>query len=107
MKGPVRVSLMGLGQRGLQHLRSLWTLQQQGAVRLVALADALEANLETDKIRNYVEGFESDGVLHTTDFEALLDQEPDALYVCIPPNVHSGEVVRAAGQGCICSSKSR
>ena len=99
MKEPVRVSLMGLGQRGLQHLRSLWTLQQQGAVRLVALADAFEANLETEKIRNYVEGFESDGVLHTTDFEALLEQAADALYVCIPPNVHSGEVVRAAEAG--------
>ena len=99
MTGPVRVALMGLGQRGLQHLKSLWTLQEQGAIRLMALADAFEANLEADKIRNYVRGFRPDGILHTTDFEALLARDLDALYVCIPPNVHAGEVVRAAEAG--------
>ncbi len=99
MKKPVRVALMGLGQRGLQHLKSLWALQDQGAVRLTALADAFAANLDADKIRNYVEGFQPDGILHTTSFAELLGQEQDALYVCIPPNVHSGEVVRAAQAG--------
>lgn len=99
MTGPVRVALMGLGQRGLQHLKSLWTLQEQGVVRLVALADAFDANLDTQKIRNYVQGFQPDGILHTTDFGALMGREPVALYVCIPPNVHSGEVVRAAEAG--------
>ena len=99
MTGSVRVALMGLGQRGLQHLRSLWTLQEQGAVRLVALADAFEANLDTEKIGSYVEGFRPEGILHTTSFGSLLELEADALYVCIPPNVHSGEVVRAAEAG--------
>lgn len=99
MTQPVRVALMGLGQRGLQHLKSLWALQAQGAVRLTALADAFTANLAADKIRNYVEGYRPDGILHTTSFEELLSQELDVLYVCIPPNVHSGEVVRAAQAG--------
>ena len=99
MTGSVRVALMGLGQRGLQHLRCLWTLQEQGLVRLIALADAFEANLDTEKIGSYVEGFRPEGILHTISFEALLELEPDALYVCIPPNVHSGEVVRAAEAG--------
>lgn len=99
MKKPVRVALMGLGQRGLQHLKSLWTLQVQGVVRLTALADAFTANLDTDKIRNYVDGFQPDGILQTTSFEELLGQDQDVLYVCIPPNVHSGEVVRAARAG--------
>ena len=99
MKGPVRVALMGLGQRGLQHLKSLWTLQEQGVVRLIALADAFDVNLESEKIRNYVHGFRPDGILHTTDFDEILGQESDALYVCIPPNVHAREVVRAAEAG--------
>ena len=99
MTGPVRVAVMGLGQRGLQHLKALWTLQEQGAARLTALADAFPSNLEAGKLQNYVPGFRPKGILHTTDFEALLAQEPDALYVCIPPNVHSGEVVRAARAG--------
>ena len=72
MTGPVRVALMGLGQRGLQHLKALWTLQKQGAVRLTALADAFASNLDTGKIRKYVEGFRPDGIVLTTDFEKLL-----------------------------------
>ncbi|MCY3897320.1 MAG: Gfo/Idh/MocA family oxidoreductase [Caldilineaceae bacterium] len=99
MTQPARVALMGLGQRGLQHLKSLWALQAQGAVRLSALADAFTANLAADKIRNYVDGYRPEGILHTTRFEELLSQELDVLYVCIPPNVHSGEVVRAAQSG--------
>ncbi|MCY3990945.1 MAG: Gfo/Idh/MocA family oxidoreductase [Caldilineaceae bacterium] len=99
MTQPVRVALMGLGQRGLQHLKSLWALQSQGAVRLSALADAFTANLAADKIRNYVDGYRPEDILHTTRFEELLSQELDVLYVCIPPNVHSGEVVRAAQSG--------
>lgn len=99
MTQPVRVALMGLGQRGLQHLKSLWALQAQGAVRLSAMADAFTANLAADKIRNYVDGYRPEGILHTTRFEELLSQELDVLYVCIPPNVHSGEVVRAAQSG--------
>ncbi len=99
MTGPVRVAVMGLGQRGLQHLKALWTLQEQGAARLTALADAFPSNLDAGKLQSYVPGFQPKGILHTTDFEALLAQEPDALYICIPPNVHSGEVVRAARAG--------
>lgn len=99
MTGPVRVALMGLGQRGLQHLKALWTLQEQGAVQLTALADAFASNLDTDKIRQYVTAFRPDGISLTTDFGEMLAQELDALYICIPPNVHRGEVVRAAGAG--------
>ncbi|MDE0197045.1 MAG: Gfo/Idh/MocA family oxidoreductase [Caldilineaceae bacterium] len=99
MTQPVRVALMGLGQRGLQHLKSLWALQAQGAVRLTALADAFTANLAADKISSYVEGYRPDGIVHTTSFEELLSQDQEVLYVCIPPNVHSGEVVRAAQAG--------
>ena len=71
MTQPVRVALMGLGQRGLQHLKSLWALQAQGAVRLSALADAFTANLAADKIRNYVEGYRPDGILHTTSLRSF------------------------------------
>ncbi len=99
MTVPVRVALMGLGQRGLQHLNSLWALQEEGAVQLTVLADAFSANLDAGKISSYVDGFRPEGILHTTDFEELLGREQDALYVCIPPNVHSGEVVRAAQAG--------
>jgi len=99
MTVPVRVALMGLGQRGLQHLKSLWALQEEGVVQITVLADAFAANLDPGKIRNYVDGFRPEGILYTTSFDELLGREQDALYVCIPPNVHSGEVVRAAQAG--------
>ena len=45
MRRPVRVAVMGLGQRGLQHLKSLWTLREEGVVEVVGVADAFEENL--------------------------------------------------------------
>ena len=99
MTGPIRVALLGLGQRGLQHLRALWSLQEQGAVQITALADAFASNLDADKLRQYVPGFQPAGIVHTTDFDELLVQQHDALYICIPPNFHQGQVVRAAGAG--------
>jgi predicted dehydrogenase len=95
----VRIGVLGLGQRGLQHLRALWQLQNQGLVQVVALGDAFESNLVADKIRGYVPDFRADGIQHTTDFSTLLDAQLDALYICLPPNVHNGEVVAAAAAG--------
>jgi predicted dehydrogenase len=99
MTGPVRVALMGLGQRGLQHLRALWALQEKGAVQLTTLADAFASNLAAAKLQEYVPGFRPAGILHTTSFDALLGQEQDVLYICIPPNLHQGQVLRAAQAG--------
>lgn len=103
MHTPVRVGLLGLGQRGLQHLRALWRLQEEGLVRVVALADAFNANLDAAKIARFVQGYRPEGITLATDVEALVAARPrsplDALYVSIPPNVHRGEVVRAARAG--------
>lgn len=99
MTDSVRVAVLGLGQRGLQHLRALWTLQEQGAVRITALGDAFEANLGPEKLSEYVPGYQPDGIFHTTNFDELLAQPADALYICIPPNVHQGQVVQAAKAG--------
>jgi len=97
---PIRVGLLGIGQRGLQHLNLLWKLQDEGLVKVVALGDAFEENLGEEKIRRYVEGFRGDEVgTYGTFDEMLSDREMDALYVSIPPGVHNREIVRAAGSG--------
>ena len=96
---PIRMALLGLGQRGLQHLKALWTLQQEGMVQLVALGDAFAQNLEEAKIQRYVPGFQAHDIVHSTNFAALMDAQPDALYICLPPNVHNGEVIQAAQAG--------
>ena len=51
---PIRAGILGLGQRGLEHLRALWRLQQGGLVRVTALADAWEENVAPAKIAGYV-----------------------------------------------------
>lgn len=96
---PVRMALLGLGQRGLQHLKALWALQQEGLVELVALGDAFTQNLAEAKIQRYVPGFQAGDIVHSTDFAALMDAQPDAMYICLPPNVHNGEVLQAARAG--------
>ena len=100
MGGPVRVGMVGLGQRGLQHLKALWTLQEEGAVEIVALGDAFEGNLTEEKLTRYVPGFRLDGIRTFRAFEPLFSQTKlDALYFCIPPGFHNGELIRAARAG--------
>ena len=100
MSTPVRIGLLGIGQRGLQHLDALWKLQDEGAVKVVALADTFAENLQEEKIQQYVEGFCRGDIGTYTEFDAMLaDREMDALYVSLPPSVHRREVVRAAEAG--------
>ena len=70
---PLRLAVVGLGQRGLQHLKTLWQLQAENLVRIVALADAYPDNLTADKIGRYIEGFSLDGIQTTTDFTLILE----------------------------------
>jgi predicted dehydrogenase len=100
MTNPVRVAVLGLGQRGLQHVNQLWKLEQEGLAKIVALCDAFESNLDPAKIGHYVPGLPADEITRTTNVDAVIESgDVDAFYIVIPPNVHKGEVVRAAGAG--------
>jgi predicted dehydrogenase len=100
MRRPVRVAVMGLGQRGLQHLKSLWTLREEGVVEVVGVADAFEENLDVEKIARYVDGYSPKEIIAGPSAEAVIrDARPDALFVAIPPGVHNGEVIAAAEAG--------
>ncbi|MBX3010237.1 MAG: Gfo/Idh/MocA family oxidoreductase [Caldilineaceae bacterium] len=96
---PVRIGMLGLGQRGLQHLRAVYQLQQAGLARLVTLADAFPTNVDPQKLQKFVPGLPTDEIQLTTNLETLFDGSLDALYISIPPNVHQGEIVRAAAAG--------
>ncbi len=94
---PVSIGLLGVGQRGLQHLKALWSSDD---ARITALCDPYPQNLEPAKIRQYIDGFSLDGIRTYTRFDDMLaGGGMDALYVCIPPNRHQDEVVRAARNG--------
>ena len=95
-----RIGILGIGQRGLQHLASLWRLQEEGLATIVAIGDMHEPNLQEEKIRRFVPDYRQDKIRCHSDLHALLAEDGlDALYICIPPNRHNGEVVRAAERG--------
>ena len=100
MSQPIRVAILGLGQRGLQHLSALWRLQGEGHVQIAALIDAFEDNLAEAKIQRYVNGFHIKGIHTSTDFwETLAELSLDAIYFALPPGVHNGEIIQAANAG--------
>ena len=105
MVTPPRIGILGVGQRGLQHLAALWRLQEMGLVRVAALGDMYPPNLEESKVRRHVPSYRQGQIRCYTAFESLVeDEELDALYVCIPPNRHNGEVVRALPIAALTSS---
>ncbi len=92
--------MLGIGQRGLQHLKALWQLQSEGLVEITVLADSFATNLDGDKIRSFVPDYREDNIKLTTAFDELIaESKPDVLYLAIPPNLHRGEVIRAAQSG--------
>lgn len=100
MTQPIRVGIIGLGQRGLQHLKALWKLQGEGLAKIAALIDVFEDNLAEAKIQKYVDGFQIDGLHISTDFwKTLAELSLDAIYFALPPGVHNGEIIQAANAG--------
>jgi len=97
---PPRIGILGIGQRGLQHLAALWRLQEEGVAQVAALGDMHEPNLVEEKIRRHVPDYRQESVRRYTSLDTLqAAEELEALYVCIPPNRHNGEVVCAAERG--------
>ena len=45
-----RVALVGVGQRGLQHLKALCDLQEEELITIEALVDPFSENLTSEKI---------------------------------------------------------
>ncbi|HAA76224.1 TPA: hypothetical protein DCE37_14000 [Candidatus Latescibacteria bacterium] len=99
MADALPIGVVGLGQRGLQHLKALWALQQKGRTRIVAICDAFESNLDEEKIRGFVPGIDFDGIYRTTDFDQVLEAGPKVLYFAIPPGLHDGQLIKAAREG--------
>ena len=79
MADRVKMAVVGLGQRGLQHLQALWTLQGRGDVQVVALCDASSENLSAEKIGRFVPGYDDSDLHASTDFVDVIAQKPDAV----------------------------
>ena len=96
----VRVGILGVGQRGLQHLATLWSIKTDYPLKIVGLCDAWPDNLATEKIMQFVPGYSDQDIPVFSQFEDMIAAcTMDALYICLPPSVHQGEVIRAARAG--------
>ncbi len=97
MAGPLRVGLVGVGQRGLQHVNALTAMQTDEIVQITALADPYPENLEESKISGYVTDYSPAGIKMFDSADAMIESGlVDAIWFVIPPNQHKGEIERAA-----------
>ena len=100
MAGPLKIGLVGVGQRGLQHVEALAQLQREEVVRLTALADPFPENLDFEKISRSAPNFLEAGVERYSQADDLIENAGvDAIWFAMPPNQHRGEIVRAARRG--------
>lgn len=91
---PVRLGFIGLGHIPTHaHLPGLAPLVEAGEVVLQAFCDVSE-----EHARKQAEAFKARAVY--TDHRAMLEKEAlDGVYVCIPPTLHTDEVLAAAENG--------
>ncbi|MDP7485279.1 MAG: Gfo/Idh/MocA family oxidoreductase [Dehalococcoidia bacterium] len=97
MAGPLRVGLIGVGQRGLQHVNALTNMQSDEIVQITALADPYPENLKESKISSHVDGYSPAGIQMFDSADGMIESGlVDAIWFVIPPNQHKGEIERAA-----------
>ena len=100
MAGPLKVGVVGVGQRGLQHVEALAQLQREEEVRLAALSDPFPENLDFEKVGRSAPNFLEAGVERYSQADDLIENAGvDAIWFAMPPNQHRGEIVRAARRG--------
>jgi len=93
----VNIAVVGLGQRGLQHLSALWRLDE---ANIVALCDPFPDNLSEGKIQQFVDGFSLDRIRTYSTFSDMFAAGGfDAIYFAIPPSLHQGELLQTARAG--------
>ncbi len=100
MNSSLRVGLVGVGQRGLNHLQQLVRLQGEEIGTLTALADPFRENLDPDKIKGYEANYDERGIKLFTDADSMIESgDVDVIWFAMPPNQHRGEIERAAEAG--------
>jgi len=90
---PLRTAILGCGGIAARHAKNLAALKDN--FRLVAFADAVEA-----RARGFSREYADDEAEVFTDARSLFDHcQLDAVFICLPPFAHDGEVERAAQEG--------
>lgn len=100
MRDLLRVGLVGIGQRGLQHLSEMVKMQRDEMIQITALADSYQDNLIDKKIKNFIPEYSSNEIEMFDGADGMIDSDlVDAIWFVIPPNQHNGEIEHAARKG--------
>ena len=96
----LKIALVGVGQRGLQHLQALSDLKDEELISIQALVDPFKENLDNEKIKFYVPNYDEKGVKYFNNFNEMVDSvNVDAIWFVIFPNQHKNEIIYAANKG--------
>lgn len=87
----VRVGILGAGFMATQHAKALQAME---GVRVVAVAHHQRAQAEAFIERNHLQADP-----YGSGLDLVERAEVDAIYFCLPPHAHQGEVERAAEMG--------
>ncbi len=89
----LRAAILGCGGIASRHAQNLNAME--GKFRLVAFADSIE-----ERASSFAATYTGGEAAVYTDHRAMFDECPlDAVFICLPPCAHRGEVERAAQQG--------
>ncbi len=87
----IKVAVVGLGGMGKVHTGNLKNMED---VEIVAICD-----LSKDFAENFKKEQEIESNIYTNYDEMLETEKLDAIYFCLPPFAHNGEVIKAAEKG--------
>lgn len=89
--GKIRCAVLGAGEMGTLHAQNA---EMSGMVEIVAVCSRRRES--ADRLSSRLPG----SVGSYTDYSRMVeDTKPEALFVCLPPDAHSGEVEDAAMRG--------
>ncbi len=87
----MKVGIIGLGSMGRTHARNLKHID---GVTISAIC-----GVSVEAAQRFKNDMDIDSTIYT-DFDTMLaSEECDALYFCLPPSAHNGEVIKAANRG--------
>ena len=89
MSSPLKIAIVGIGQRGLQHLKNLIKLEENEMVKIQSLIDPFPDNLLEKNIAMKIPGYSQKNYTLYTNYEEFLKKEDvNAVWFVIPPNQH-------------------
>ena len=100
MSSPLKIAIVGIGQRGLQHLENLIKLEENEMVKIQSLIAPFSENLLEKNIRKNIPSYSQKNYSLYTDYDEFLKKEEvDAVWFVIPPNQHKKEIIKTAKRG--------